>query len=148
MKRNSSTTAFYFETLLLIVVFLAVILLLTQVYGLARLRSAAAEQLTDAVTLAGNAAEAVSFSDGEEALLQLLNEKNNAERLGDHNGVAARYNTQLQPDPHGEYRVEVTWIPDESGTGGLIRSEIRVLHAETDGEIYRLETAAFKGADE
>ena len=55
MKRNGTTTAFYFETLVMIAVFLAIILVLTQVFALARIQSASAKQLTDAVVLAGNA---------------------------------------------------------------------------------------------
>ena len=51
MKRNHAVTAFYLETLLLIVVFLGIILVLTQVFGLARIQSASARQLTEAVTL-------------------------------------------------------------------------------------------------
>ena len=72
MKKNGQITAFYIEALLLIVVFLAIILVLTQVFGLARQQSIAAGQLTDAVTLAGNAAEAVSASADPDELFHLL----------------------------------------------------------------------------
>ena len=90
MKRNGQITAFYFETLLLIVVFLLIILVLTQVFGLARQQTAAARQLTDAVVLAGNAAEAVSASRDPAELCSLLNENGNAEVLPDTSGVTAR----------------------------------------------------------
>ena len=146
MKRNGSITAFYFETLLLIVVFLGVILVLTQVFGLARQQSAAAEQLTDAVTLAGNAAEAVSCSESVDTLLQLLNEENNAVRRPDGMGVLARYNAALLPAENGDYCVEISWVPESSGAGQLIRSEIRVLFGGDAKEVYRLQTAAFKEA--
>lgn len=146
MKRNGSTTAFYFETLLLIVVFLAIILVLTQVFGLARIQSASAEQLTDAVTLAENAAEAVSYCDSAESLRQLLNERDNAAALPDGCGVVAYYDESLQPDAAGVFRVEISWNGEESGEGSLVRSEIRVLHGKTAREVYRLETAAWKEA--
>ena len=149
MKRNHAVTAFYLETLLLIVVFLGIILVLTQVFGLARIQSASARQLTEAVTLAENAAEAVSCSASPEALLELLNEQNNAVLLPDGNGVTARYREGLQPDAAGSYRVEVSWEPDEPGTlssGGLVRSTICVRFGEAAREVYRLETAAWKEA--
>ena len=61
MKKNGHITGFYLETLLLIVVFIAIILVLTQVFGLAQVQSVRAKQLTEAVTLAGNAAEPQPF---------------------------------------------------------------------------------------
>ncbi len=144
MKRNGTTTAFYFETLVMIAVFLAIILVLTQVFALARIQSASAKQLTDAVVLAGNAAEAISYCDDAESLLQLLNEQDNAAALPNGPGVIARYNETLQPDAEGAFCVKVTWQPETAETGSLIRSEIRVLFGEAEREVYRLETAAWK----
>lgn len=157
MKKNHSVTAFYIETLLLIVVFLSIILVLTQIFGLARMQSASARQLTDAVTLAGNAAEAFSGSESKNAMLQLFNERDNAGALPEGNGVFARYDASLQPDADGAFRVEVTWEaePDPAegesaasgnAPAGLVRSVIRVLYGEDGREVYRLETAAYKGA--
>ena len=60
MKKH--ITSFYAETLILILVFVAVILTLTQVFGLAKKQSEEAKLLTSAVTLAQNAAEALSVS--------------------------------------------------------------------------------------
>ena len=120
MKRNGTTTAFYFETLVMIAVFLAIILVLTQVFALARIQSASAKQLTDAVVLAGNAAEAISYCDDAESLLQLLNEQDNAAALPDGPGVIARYNETLQPDAEGAFCVKVTWQPETAETGSLI----------------------------
>ena len=160
MKKNHSVTAFYFETLLLIVVFLFIMLALTQVFGLARMQSVSARQLTDAVTLAGNAAEAFSYSGSPEALLELLNEQDNAGMLPKQTGVFARYNAAGQPDAEGAFRVEITWeaegSPEEAGAadptagelpGSLVRSEIRVLYGKEEKEVYRLETASYKGAE-
>ena len=65
-------TSFYMETLLLILVFVAVILILTQVFGAARVSGTAAADLTRAVRLAANAAEAVSASDRSEERARCL----------------------------------------------------------------------------
>lgn len=152
MKRNHSITAFYFETLLLIVVFLAIILVLTQIFGLARMQSASARQLTDAVTLAGNAAEAFSYSDSVDGLLQLMNEQENAGLLTGESGVFACYDASMQPDAGGAFRVEVTWETDpaeaEAGAaaGSLVHSVVRVLYGGDLREVYRLETASYKEA--
>ena len=78
MKRKQHITAFYLETLLMIVVFISIILVLTRVFGSARVQSVEAKQLTSAVTLAQNTAEAVSASRSPEELLQILNEDGNA----------------------------------------------------------------------
>ena len=63
MKRQQ-LTSFYFEALLLVAAFAAMILVLTGVFGTARARSVEARRLTRAVTLAANAAEAVSAAEG------------------------------------------------------------------------------------
>ena len=144
MKRNGQITAFYLETLLLIVVFIAIILVLTQVFGLAQLQSGRAEHLTDAVVLAGNAAEAVSASGSREALLKLLDENGNAAELPNGNGVAATYDRSLNPDPAGDYRVEVSWETESAERGFLVRSVIRVFRLDGADPVYTLETASFK----
>ncbi len=59
MKKGNPITAFYVETLLLILVFIGIILALTQVFGLSRNESVQAKLLTNAVTLAQNAADEV-----------------------------------------------------------------------------------------
>lgn len=144
MKRNGQITAFYFETLLLIVVFLLIILVLTQVFGLARQQTAAARQLTDAVVLAGNAAEAVSASRDPAELCSLLNENGNAEVLPDTSGVTARYDDGKNPDPLGAFRVEVSWQPEKTAEGTMVSSEIRVCYGSSEQAVYSLETASFK----
>ena len=144
MKRgqNGHITAFYFETLLLITVFIAIILVLTQVFGLAQTQSAKARRLTDAVALAGNAAEAVSASTTEEELVQLLNDNDNAEHLPD-GGVCVFYGNNLDPKPDGIYRVEISWAPDPGSAGTMVHSEIQVWFGDAEEPVYRLETQSF-----
>lgn len=144
MKRQSHITGFYLETLMLIVVFISIILVLTQVFGLAQIQSVKAKQLTDAVVLAGNAAEAVSASDTTEELLNLLNENNNAVPMPDAPGVLVRYDGDLAPEHEGSYRVDVTWLPEKTETGTMIRSVVEVRSGETEEPVYRLETEAFR----
>ena len=143
MKRQGHITGFYLETLMLIVVFISIILVLPQVFGLAQMQSVRARELTRAVILAGNAAEAASASETEEALLELLNENGNAARLQDTAGVTVRYGKDLSPDPEGSYRVDVTWLPTETETGTMVSSVIEVRCAGTEEPVYRLETETF-----
>ena len=141
MKKNGHITGFYLETLLLIVVFIAIILVLTQVFGL--VQSVRAKQLTEAVTLAGNAAEAVSASHSPEDLLTLLNENENAALLPGSAGVTASYGSDLSPDPAGNYRVEASWLPEQTDTGRMVRSVILVRFGADEEPVYELETAVF-----
>ena len=143
MKKQGHITGFYLETLMLIVVFISIILVLTQVFGLAQLQSVKAKQLTDAVVLAGNAAEAVSASDSTDELLSLLNENGNAVPRTDTAGVTAHYGDDLTPEPDGRYRVDVTWLPEETASGIMITSVVEVHCGETEEPVYRLETEAF-----
>ena len=144
MKKHSHITGFYLETLMLIVVFLVIILVLTQVFGLAQMQSTEAKRLTGAVILAQNAAEAVSASRTPEDLLALLNDDNNAFPMTDTAGVTARYDSDLNPDAGGIYRVDVTWIQEEAGDGTMIRSVAEVRCEETEAPVYRLETEKFR----
>ena len=63
MKRNGHITAFYLETLMLVVVFLGIILILTRIFGIGRVQGSEAAHLSRAVTLAQNAAEAISAAE-------------------------------------------------------------------------------------
>ena len=144
MKKHSHITGFYLETLMLIVVFLVIILVLTQVFGLVQMQSAKAKRLTGAVILAQNAAEAVSASKTPEDLLALLNDDNNAFPMTDTAGVTACYDSDLNPDAGGIYRVDVTWLPEETGDGTMIRSVAEVRCDETEEPVYRLETESFR----
>ena len=174
MKKSGHITAFYVETLLLIVVFIAIILLLTQVFGLARRQSADARELTDAVALASNAAEALEAAGSPEELLALLDEAGNAVLYdpADHPDltgtlpqpegedsagegpaasptalITARFGEDHAPDPKGVYEVRVAWTPEASGTGTLVRGTIEVFEGMNGADtapVYTLETASFK----
>lgn len=139
MKQKAQTTSFYVETLLLIVVFIAIILGLTQIFGLAEAESSRSAQLTGAVMLAENAAEAVSASRSAGGLLALLDE--GSARL-EGSVVSARYGADLRPDPAGPYELRVSWEPE---AGGLVNSTIEVLR-EGRG-LYTLRTAVFCGEE-
>ena len=143
MKTHRQVTAFYIETLLLVLVFVGIILVLTGVFSLAKRESREAELLSDAVTLSQNAAEAVSAADSEEELLTLLNRNGNA-ALGPE-GVSACYDTQMRPDPSGALWVGVTWQPESTEGGVLVRSRITVTCQGRAEPIYALDTASFIG---
>lgn len=144
MKRGQ-ITGFYLETLLLILVFIAIILVLTQVFGLAGAESARAKELSAAVSLAANAAEAFSAAESPEALAALLNENGNAALMTDTAGVAARYGLDLRPDSAGRLTVEIFWLPEHLADGDLVRGTVLVRLDGGEEPIYRLETASFKG---
>lgn len=143
MKKQSHITGFYLETLMLIVVFVLIILVLTQVFGLAQMQSTRAKQLNGAVILAQNALEAVSASETPEDLLKLLNDNDNAVLMADTAGVTACYDSDLNPDAEGNYRVEVTWLPEETENGILVHSVAEVRCDDAEAPLYRLETERF-----
>ena len=131
--RQAHNTAFYIETLLMIVAFVAVILVLTRAFGEARRESARARELTDAVILAQNAAEAVSASEDLEDLARLLGNTQKTEvREG-----------KLLADSDDGYITEVSWEPSGDETGTLVSSTIAVRLAGSDDPIYELDTAVF-----
>ncbi|MBQ6116613.1 MAG: hypothetical protein IJL08_04725 [Oscillospiraceae bacterium] len=138
--KKQHLTAFFLEALLLVVIFVAVILVLTGVFGAARAQSAAARRLTTAVTLAANAAEAVSASDSLEQAAALLDEGGNVTLTGGR--CEAAYDAEGRPcSDGGALRVEIRWeaAPENAA---LVSSRIRVLGAEGQ-ELYALETARF-----
>ena len=144
MKKQSHITGFYLETLMLIVVFVLIILVLTQVFGLAQMQSTRARQLNGAVILAQNAAEAAAASETPEELLKLLNDNDNAVLMADTAGVTACYDSELNPDAEGNYRVDVTWLPEETENGILVHSVAEVRCDDTEAPVYRLETERFR----
>ena len=81
MKQKRHITGFYIETLLLIVVFISIILVITNIFGLARVRSAQARHLTKAVTLAQNAAEAAAASTSIDEAAAILDENGNVKAV-------------------------------------------------------------------
>ena len=130
--KSKRTTAFYLETLLLIVVFLIVILVLTRTFGNARRESASARELTNAVLTAQNAAEAVSAPKDIESLSSLLGSEGPA-RVSEGKVLAER----------GDYRLEVTWEPEQQPGGSLVSSRITVFLGDGGKAIYELDTAVF-----
>ena len=143
MRRHSHITGFYIETLLLVLVFIAIILSLTGVFGMARRRSAEARLLTNAVTLSQNAAEALAASDSPETLMALLDERDNALLMHGAPGVTASYDADMRPDPKGALRVDVSWQPEETDAGTLVRSVILTRWNGGEEPLYRLETAVY-----
>ena len=131
--KQEHNTAFYIETLLMIVAFVAVILVLTRAFGEARRESARARELTDAVILAQNAAEAVSASEDLEDLARLL---------GNTQKTEVREGKLLAVSDNG-YITEVSWEPSGGETGTLVSSTIAVRLAGSDDPIYKLDTAVF-----
>ena len=145
MKRNE-LTSFYLEALLLVAAFVAMILVLTGVFGTARARSASAKQLTQAVTLASDAAEAVSASESLEQAAVLLDEGGNV-RLSD--GVLkADYLSDGTPCLTGKGDLTLTVVTEPSAEDPLLlQSRIEVFAAGFESPVFTLETAnARKGA--
>ena len=147
MKRQQ-LSSFYLEALLLLSAFVAMILVLTGVFGAARARSAEARRLTQAVTLAANAAEAVSAADSPEQAAVLLSEGGNVRVTA--NGLEADYLADGSPCPdgNGALRLTVSWEPSAEDAA-LVVSRIAVYAAREDTPVYTLETARYrKGAAE
>ncbi|MBR0040650.1 MAG: hypothetical protein IJP64_04660 [Oscillospiraceae bacterium] len=149
MKNDKSITAFYIEVLMLTVGLILIVLVLTHIFALGRSQSAAAQEMTDAVCLAQNAAEAVAASSSPEELLEKLDEGGNC---GFAEGTAvptvrAVYDRQMRPDTEGELIVFVTWEQENAPEGELAYSKITVTNADGTRQIYSLRTAVFiKGA--
>ena len=117
-------TSFYVETLALVLVFMSVLLILTQVFGLARSQSEKAGKMTEAVSLAEQAAEAVAASDSLSEVEALLGPEGTAE-MGE-NALEWK---------RGDLSMEITWEP----SGSLVHSHIAVFW--NGGELYALDTA-------
>ena len=141
--KKAQWTSFYLEALLLVAVFVAMVLVLTGVFSAARTQSRRARELSRAVTLAANTAEAVSASSDGEELLKVLNENGNASARADVPGVTARYDADGTPDPAGDFRVDVSWDPEPAGKGELVAGEILVSCGGED-PVYRLETLFYR----
>ena len=145
MKRQQ-LTSFYFEALLLAAAFAAIILVLTGVFASARARSVEARRLTQAVTLAANAAEAASAADSAAQSAALLDEGGNVRVTA--NGLEAAYLADGSPCPDGSgaLRLTLSWEPSAEDAA-LVVSRIAVYAAEEETPVYTLETARYrKGA--
>ena len=142
MKRNE-LTSFYLEALLLIVAFVAIILVLTGVFGTARAQSAEAKELTQAVMLASNAAEAVAAADSLEQAAAMLDVGGNV-RISD-GKIEACYFSDGSPCADGKGDLLLTVTRESSAEDpGLVESRITVSAADDGETVYTLETASFK----
>lgn len=142
MKRQQ-LTSFYLEALLLVVIFVAMILVLTGVFGAARAQSAAARRLTQAVTLAANAAEAVSAADSLEQAATLLDGGGNVHAVD--GMLEGNYFSDGSPcaDGRGELRLTVSWEPSAEDAS-VVTSRIAVYAADEEEPLYTLETARWR----
>lgn len=144
MKRHRITT-FYMETLFLIAVLIAVILVLTRVFGMGRSESREARLLTIAVSLAQNAAEAVSGSSSLEDVAALLGEEDaSGITVDEEQKISVRYDRDMKQDPEGELKLVIGWEPQETVSGTLVTCPVTVWEdGQTDEPVYSLETAVF-----
>lgn len=144
MKKDGRLTAFYMEMLLLGLIFTLMVMVLVRVFALGSLESRRAAELNTAVSLAENAAEAVSASSSKGELEALLNEAGNAGQTVQNGGtgVLALYDRNGRPDPAGVMEVLVSWTPEKTPGGTLVHSDISVRGADHQ-EIYFLQTAVF-----
>ena len=144
--RRQQLTSFYLEALLLVAAFVAMILVLTGVFGAARVRSAQARHLTQAVTIAANAAEAVSAADSLDRAAALLYEGGNV--LIAHGRLEAFYLADGRPclDGNCALRLTASWETSAQAPE-LVVSRIAVFAADERTPVYTLETACCgKGA--
>lgn len=131
MKDRGQVTAFYIETLLMILVFVGVILVLSQVFALSRRRSTEAKDLTTAVCLSQNLAEAFHEADEPEELFDLLDTEGRHQTDGSfllkEHGFTAFYDSDMQPDPSGQFQLAMDWGSPEDG---LLSATINVISGE------------------
>lgn len=144
MNKRHPITAFYVEALILILVFVGIILVLTQVFGAGQALSSEADQLTKAVGMARNAAEAVAASEDPADLTEQLDE-GNIGQSADPTTVQANYDKDGKPAKDGIYRVETTWEPEPAGSGEMVKSHISVYYDDNDEPVYTLDTASYRG---
>ncbi len=147
MNRKDHITAFYIETLILIVVFVVVILMLTNVFQAARIESVRARRLSDAVILAGNVAEAMSWTEEGEDLLSVLGGEGGAELMPDGRGLTVYYGEDHQADRNGPYMVSAVVVSEEQGAEAesrLVTYEISVKDTQRGEVIYTLRTSVFR----
>lgn len=152
MNRERTMTAFYLETVLMVIIFVLVIAVLSQVFGLARSQSRQAQQLTNAVCLAQNAAEAAAAAESGEEMLQLLREDGNAgleEKAGE-SLLTAYYDADMKPVSReaaaadgSSLRLEATWAPERSQTGNFVNSHIAVYEGPSETPLYTLDTGVY-----
>ena len=157
-NKHEHITAFYIETILLIVCFIAVILLLTNVFGLGKLESTKAKDLTDAVRLSESAAEMFAAAEGPAELGRLLGDEETVTvastssqyPLEDRSRlealIFAYYDKDLQPVPEEQsfYTLQIAWRPQTNRDATLTNAKISVYRTgSTEDPVYELETAVY-----
>lgn len=162
-ERHEHITAFYMETILLIVSFVVVILVLTHVFGLGKLETSKARDLTSAVRIAENAAEAFAAAEGPAELADLLGGEPlvtlasassqypvpKRDRLPA--GIFSAYDADLNqvPEESCAYWLTIWWEPVNgtvhNGDAVLAKATIKVYKtADPDSDpIYTLETKTY-----
>ena len=97
--------------------------------------------------LAENAAEAVAASDSLDMLCALLEENGNAEmsREEKEGMLQVWYDAEMRPASGGEFRVEVSWIPEAASGGGFVESTVAVYWMEEADPLYMVDTAVYLG---
>ena len=141
--KKQQLTPFYLESLVLIAAFVAMILVLTGVFGASRSQSVKARDLSQAVTIAANAAEAVSASGSLEEAAALLDEGGNVQiRDG---AIEALYREDGDPciEGDGALRLSLSWEVSKSDPS-LVNSRLTVFSQKDGAEIYTLETARYR----
>ena len=118
MKQGKPITAFYVEALLMIVGFVGILLALTKIFGLSRNESIQAKLLTNAVTLAQNAADSLIASGDK--------------REGE---FVDYYSDDMTPDPHG------TWIRE----GDMMRGTVLVYDSRQKEPLFSLPLSRYVG---
>lgn len=138
--KKQELSSFYIEALLLVAIFVAMVLVLTGVFGAARAQSRQARQLTSAVTLSSNAAEAAAAADSPEELAAILDEGGNVAPVP--GGLEAFYRLDGSPcrAEEAQLRLTVSWQAEE-GERPFVKTDIAVYRAEAQTPLYTLEAA-------
>lgn len=149
MKRSAHITAFYVETLLMIVVMAVILMVMTGVFGYSRANSVRAKHLTEAVTVAQNTAEALTFADDLEACTAYLPlEDSSLTTEADGSEVLTGYYKWVRaaaPEEESVYRVEITRaMPVDS----MCASSIAVYYDREEKPVYELETSRYLPGEE
>ncbi|MBQ6335384.1 MAG: hypothetical protein IJI46_09975 [Erysipelotrichaceae bacterium] len=119
------------EIIVILAVFIMSISILSKAFVMAKSRSSEAARLSDAVTLASNAADVFLACDDEKEMLKVLNENGNAE-LKD--GLNVYYDNDLRPAVSGAFKVVI----DQKDEGDFTKAYISIFYGEE--EIYAIET--------
>ncbi|WP_434309840.1 hypothetical protein [Hominifimenecus sp. rT4P-3] len=141
--RKPTRTAFYLETLLLVGALVAVALILVQCFGKAEQARAQAKELTEAVHLARNAAEAAAGAKSLEELEKILWKEPDGQSLD--GALVIFYNEKGEIDPEGELSLRIDWDKIPAPEAGLVTYRITVENTQDSREIYRLETSVYLG---